>query len=62
MCLRLIGDLRALILIYSTSSAMKPPAQLMPTLNQLKNMVKNEIINLETMITTAEGMNFVIFF
>lgn len=48
MCLRLIGDLRALILVYSTSSPITPPAQLIPTLNQLKTMVRNELVHFQT--------------
>lgn len=47
MCLRLVGDLRALILVYSVQSSAKPPAQLLPTLTQLKKNVQQEITTLE---------------
>lgn len=43
MSLRLVGDLRALILVYSVQSDAKPPTQLIPTLAQLKKNVQHEI-------------------
>lgn len=47
MCMRLVGDLRALILVYSVQSSTKPPTQLLPTLMQLRKNVQREVTTLE---------------